>query len=79
MKQDGNVDPTAANSSPVLAFQVGDIRREGSVQATLTSPWSGFAGKTFSSHVKQAAPHQDRAAASDGIVGLLDPTGDTQV
>lgn len=54
-----------------VAFQVGDVIAH-------SAPWSGYSGKTFSSHVKQSAPYKVRLAAMTGNP-LLDPTGDAEV
>lgn len=74
VKQGGN---GVAGTAAPIEFQIGDIRTDDMVHNS--TPWSGYSGKTFSSHVKQAAVHAARAAAMDGVNGLLDPTGDAEV
>jgi hypothetical protein len=79
MKQDGSGETCTAPASAPISFQVGDVKMGAAVGDA--TPWSGFSGQTFSSHAKQVALHDIRAAAMDvaNVQRLLDPTGDAEV
>lgn len=77
MKGQQDTDRCASAVAAPIAFNVGDIRIA-DVSGNST-PWSGYLGTTFSSHVKQTAVHDAQAAARDGVNALLNPTGDAEV
>jgi hypothetical protein len=79
VRQDGSGETCTAPASAPISFQVGDVAMGAAVGDA--TPWSGFSGRTFSSHAKQVALHDIRAAAMDvaNVQRLLDPTGDAEV